>query len=349
VAVDMPDLAARLPVPWFFEAETAPYITAGAVIARDPRGGAANLSIARLKLLGGNRALIGVAPNHHVAMFAREARSRGEPLPIAVCVGVPPAVLVAACLYLGRGDDEMAYAGALLGEGVATLTTPDGLAVPATSEVVLEGHLDPAEQVAEGPVSEFHGMYEDYGTGPVVTVRRLTRRSDAIFQVVEPGYHAEHALLGAVAIEAGLARGLRSRLPVVRAVRITHAGAGRLAAVVALGPHRTGAAQQVAFGIWSAVSLVKLVTVVDDDVDIDEPAAVAHAVATRVRAERDVLVVPGGPGDRAEPLERDGSVARLAIDATRAPTDRDWRVAAPPADVVRRVRERLATVEIGGI
>ena len=107
---------ARLPIPWFFEHETGPYITAGAIVARDGHDGPANLSIARLKPLGGPRAMAGIAPNHHLAALARRAAERREALPIAVTIGNHPSVLVASCLYLDLGADELEVAGGLLGE-----------------------------------------------------------------------------------------------------------------------------------------------------------------------------------------------------------------------------------------
>ena len=106
VVLPDPDLAA-LPVPTFFEHETGPYITAGAIVARDTVTGHRNLSVARLKPLGANRAFIGIAPNHHLAALARAAQVRGERLEIAVTLGNHPAVLLAACFYLGLGDDEL--------------------------------------------------------------------------------------------------------------------------------------------------------------------------------------------------------------------------------------------------
>jgi len=102
-----PVLADQLPIPRFFEYEGGPYITAGAIVAKDHRDGRTNLSIARLMPIGDNRALVGIAPNHHLAVLARGAQMRGEKLDIAVCIGNHPAVLVAACLYLGLGDDEL--------------------------------------------------------------------------------------------------------------------------------------------------------------------------------------------------------------------------------------------------
>ena len=95
-------------------------------------------------------------------------------------------------------------------------------------------------------------------------------------------------------------------------------------------------------GAWSAVNLIKMVTVVDEDVDPWDPVQVELAIATRMRAERDVLVVPSMPSNRSDPLARNGMVGKLGIDATRKPDDRaDWRRAEPPAEVLERVRRRL--------
>lgn len=334
---------AKLPVPTFYEHETGPYITAGAIVARDPESRRRNLSIARIKPLDATRGLIGIAPGHHLAVFARAAKRRGERLELAVTIGNHPAVLVASALYLALGDDELRIAGALLGEPLelARCTSLD-LEVPAHCELVLECTLDPAETVAEGPVSEYHGMYEDYGEGYVITLERMTRREDALFQVIGPGYLPEHVLIGAVAIAAVLARALRQVVPGVREVAVTEGGSGRLSAVVALEDAAPGLARKVMLAAWSTVSLVKHVTVVDADIDVWDHAQVEWARVSRVRPERDLLVVPGVHADRSEPLERDRTVARLGIDATARPGDRDWTLARPPARVLERVRARRA-------
>jgi 2,5-furandicarboxylate decarboxylase 1 len=331
VVEEHPDLA-DLPIPRFFEHEGGPYITAGCIVARDPETGERNWSIARVRPLGGSRALVGIAPNHHLAVAARAARERSERLPIAVTIGNHAALMVAACLYLARGEDELRVAGALLGEPVELvrcLRVP--LEAPAGCEIVLEGELDLDDTADEGPVSEFHGGYERYGPAATATFSCLTRRRDAVFQAILPGFHPEHAMLGGVAIAAGLERRLRQIAPSVRAVAVPESGAGRLTAVVALGPHSPGEPRAVALAALEAVNLVKLVTVVDADVDPWDDAAVARAVATRVRFDRDVHVLPGMRADRAEPLERDGTIAKLAIDATRHEGDRaDWTHAEPP-------------------
>jgi 2,5-furandicarboxylate decarboxylase 1 len=332
---EKPDLA-KLPIPTFFEHETGPYITAGIIAARDVETGEANLSYARLKPLGGNRAFIGIAPNHHLAVMARRASPKGGQLPIAVTLGNCPAVSIAAALYLGYGEDELCVAGALLGEGVEVAKCASSeVRVPAHCEIVLEGSLRTEEMVEEGPVSEYHGMYENYGRGFVVEFSHLTRRRDALFQVIQPGYYPEHVWIGAEAIAAGLAHRLRSHL---REVAVTPGGAGRLHAVIAVKDEPRNAM----LAAWSAVNLIKMVTVVDEDVDPWDPVQVELALATRMRAERDVVVVPAMPSNRSDPLEQDGMVGKLGIDATTKAGDRkDWRPAEPPPAVMERIRRQL--------
>jgi len=344
VVVADPSLTGELPIPRFFAGEDGPYITAGAVIAKDPATGCANLSIARLRPLGGNRAFVGIAPNHHLSRLACAAQARGEKLNIAVCIGNHPAVLLAACLYLGLGDDELKIAGALLREPLEVVRCLDSdLLIPAQCECVLEGKLDAGELAPEGWVSEFHGMYESYGPGIVATFSRLTRRRDAFFQVILPGYHREHCLLGGVAIAAGLSRALRASLSNVHQVAVGMGGAGRLHAVISLRKPQADDARKAMLAVWSAVSLIKRVVVVDDDIDPWNCELVEWAIATRMRPERDLLVVPGAGTDRSEPLASGGVVGKLGIDATCRDQDRkDWRRAEPPKAAVEKARQLLA-------
>jgi len=214
------------------------------------------------------------------------------------------------------------------------------LAAPAQAEIVLEGLLDATVTHDEGAVSEFHGMYENYGAAGVARFGTLRRQGDTVLQVVQPGRSREHLLLGGVAIAAGLRHRLRAVVPEVLDVAVPAGWLGRTGCVVALGPHSPGTPLAAIAAALDAVSLIKRVVVVDGDVDVDvhSPEQVEWAIASRVRPERDVHLHPGRSADRAEPLERDGTVTKDGIDATR---DRDFTPAAPPAAVVERVRRRL--------
>jgi 4-hydroxy-3-polyprenylbenzoate decarboxylase len=325
-----PDLS-RLPIPTFFEHETGPYLTAGVIAARG------NLSFARVKPLGGNRAFIGIAPEHHLAVLARQAAARGARLPVALTLGNHPAVLLAAALYLGLGEDELRVASALFAQPMEAAVTANGLAVPAHCEIVLEGELDAATAVAEGPVSEYHGLYEDYGPGMEVRFARMTSRRDAMLQVIQPGYYPEHVWIGGEAIAASLARRLRASFGNLHEVAVTPGGAGRLHAVIAL--RERGEPRELMQAAWSAIRLIKRVTVVDADIDPWDPVQVEWAQATRMRPERDLVVVPAAATSRSDPLADAGRVGKLGMDATRKAGDRaDWRPAAPPDAVMRRIR-----------
>jgi 4-hydroxy-3-polyprenylbenzoate decarboxylase len=237
-----------------------------------------------------------------------------------VAIGVHPAVLIAACLYLGYGEDELGCAGRLLGEPVEVVAgAQPGLVAPAHAEVVLEATLDPEERAIEGPVSEYHGMYENYGAGYTVTVDRLTRRRDAVLHVVQPGHNPEHMLLGGVAIAAGLLRGLRASFPFVRAVALPPGGSGRLSVVVSVDVDllRPGSARRVMLAVWAALSIVRWVTVVGGDIDPWDQAQVEWARTCFARADADLLVISGLTVDRSDPLAQGaGTVAKIGVDAT---------------------------------
>lgn len=345
VQTDAIDLA-RLPVPSWFEREVAPYITAGVIIARDPETGRRNVSIARLRLEGGGRIMAGIAKNHHLYLIADKAKAMGRKLEIAVAIGNHTAVLLGSQLYLGLGDDEYDNIGGLLGEPLELVKCRTvHLEVPAHAEIVLEGELDPDELIDEGPVSEFHGFYVNYGPGIGGTIRCITRRSDAIYQAILPGYASEHCLLGGIAIAATLCQALQRMIPAVRRVLITEGGMGRLHAVISMHRPRLGEGKRAVLLAMGQVNLLKLVTVVDDDIDIENPREVEWALAARFRGHEDLLVIPGVKADRCDPVHEDLTVAKIGMVATTRPGDGEplsrSELVRAPEQVLQQVRRDL--------
>lgn len=335
-----------LPVPTWFERETGAYITAGVIVAKDPETGLRNVSIARLRVESGDRLMAGIAPTHHLSELLRRAQARGQPLEIAVAIGNHPAVLLASQMYVELGHDEYEIAGALVGEPLRLVRcqTVD-LEVPAEAEIVLEGTLQPDERIEEGPVSEFPGFYVRYGQGYGVQIKAVTHRRDAIYQAILPGYAAEHCLLGAVAIGATTCRALQRVMPNVRHVHVTDGGMGRLHAIITIHEPQPGEGKRAIMLAMGQVNLLKLVIVVDDDVDPEDWNQVERALATRMRGERDILVIPGAKADRCELLEEGLTVTKVGIVATSQPGDSApgsrFEPARPPQDVWERVRREL--------
>jgi 2,5-furandicarboxylate decarboxylase 1 len=340
------DLTQLLPVPTWFECETGPYITAGVIVAKDPTNGRRNVSIARLRLEGGARLMAGIAHNHHLYRLAEKAKALGRNLEIAVAIGNHPAVLLASQMYVDLGDDEFTIAGGFLGEPLRLIKckTVD-LEVPAEAEIVLEGSLQPDELIEEGPVSEFPGFYVRYGPGLAVDIRCATHRADAIFQVILPGYAPEHCLLGAVGIESVVSWGLERVIPSVRRVFITDGGMGRLHAIITMHRPALGEGKRAVLLAMGQVNLLKLVIVVDDDIDPEDWRQVEWSLAARFRGHQDLILLPGVKADRCDPVHENLTVTKIGMIATTRPGDRapgsrsEW--AKPPVAILEQVRREL--------
>jgi len=335
-----------LPVPTWFEREGGPYITAGVIVAKDPETGHRNASIARLRLEGSTRLMAGIARNHHLYRLAEKARALGRDLEVAVAIGNHAAVLLASQMYVELGADELAIAGALMREPlrIVRCRTVD-LEVPAEAEIALEGVLRPHQLIEEGPISEFPGFYVSYGAGLAVDIGCVSRRADAIYQAVLPGFAAEHCLLGAVAIEAVVLHALRRAIPSVRRVLVTDGGMGRLHAIITMHQPPRGEGKRAVLLAMGQVNLLKLVIVVEDDIDPEDWRAVEWSLAARFRGDEDLIVLPGVKADRCEPLHQDELVTKIGMVATTRPGDgaADSRseFSRQPADVLARVRAEL--------
>jgi 2,5-furandicarboxylate decarboxylase 1 len=340
------DLPRLLPVPTWFERESGPYVTAGVIVAKDPETGLRNVSIARLRLEGGARILAGIAKNHHLNILAEKAKALGRTLEIAVAIGNHPAVLLGSQFYLGLGDDEFSHIGGLLREPLELVRckTVD-LKVPAQAEIILEGYLDARDLIDEGPVSEFHGFYVNYGAGIGGEITCVTQRANPIYQAVLPGYASEHCLLGAIAIGATLRQTLRRMIPSVRRVRITEGGMGRLHAIISMHQPARGEGKRAVLLAMGQVNLLKLVTIIEDDVDIDDPRAIEWSLAARFRGDEDLVVIPDVKADRCDPLHEDLLVTKLGMIATTRPgdgrVDSRSEAAKPPAELLETVARHL--------
>ncbi len=330
------DVAKTIPVTTFFEREAGAYISAGIIVAKDPETGKRNVSMNRLLVLGPDTLMIGMSPSHHLHRLKEKADKLGKPLEVSIALGNHPAVLVAANAYVDLGFDEFDIAGGMLGE---PLQLSAGVSVdveaPAGAEIVIEAEFIPGEMYEEGLVSEFHGMYVDYGKSPLLRVKAITHRVNPYYQVILPGRYHEHFIIGALAIETTALRHIRAAVPGAKEAFITEGGMGRCHLVVSLSHPRAGEGQKAAFAAFAHCNLIKQVTIVDDDIRIDDPVDVEWAVAARMRADRDIFVVPGVRADRAEPLVKDGTVAKIGIIALREAS------ALPKAEIPQAIMRRV--------
>lgn len=314
------DLLKILPLGRQCAREQGPYITSGVLITKDTASDWHNVSINRALVVGPDRLMIGMAPSHHLFRIASQQWAAGRPLEFAIAIGNPAAVVLASNAYVGYREDELGIAGGLLGEPLKIVRgkTVD-VEVPALAEVVVEAEFRPNELHEEGLVSEFHGLYEDYGPSPLARVRAITHQRNFVFQTIALSRVVEHMLIGAVMIEATLFRAIRAAVPSVRGVHVTLGGGGRMHCIVALHDPPPGEGQRAVFAAFAHANIIKHVIVVDDDIDIFDHADVEWAIATRLRAERDILVVPRVRADRVDPVKENRTVTKWAMLALKEP------------------------------
>ncbi len=311
-----PDLLRDLPIPTHNEHDSGPYITAGLIISKNPATGRQNVAIVRLQV-SGPRKLGALLLPRHTNYFFDIAENQGQPLSVAIVVGIDPLTLLASQAIAPLDQDELEIAGALQGRPlpVAQCRTSD-LLIPAEAEIVLEGRILPGQREPEGPFGEFPQYYGERGNRHVIEIDAITRRKDAIYHTIGGG-GLEHLVLGAIPREATLLAHLKRSFPGVRDVHLSPGGVCRYHLYVQISKRNEGEAKNIMMGAFAGHYDVKQVIVVDDDVNIHDPQAVEWAVATRFQADRDLLVVTESQGSKLDPSTRDGVGAKMGLDATK--------------------------------
>jgi len=332
---DQVDLRA-LPQILHHQGDAGPYITAAISFARDPTSGTWNCAYNRLQIKDRDTTSIHLTVGKHLWEFSRIAEARGEPLPVALVIGVHPAIALGALAIGSIDEDERGIMGALLGEPLELVRceTSD-LLVPAHAEIVLEAEILPRERTPEGPFGEFTGYSLGERQREVVRVRAITHRRDAVFQDISVA-HLDHLLLSTIPIEANLYRAVRAMVPSVTAVRVP----GPFTCFVSIEQRVPGQAKNAILAVLGADLYMKRVVVVDHDVDVFDDRQVNWAIATRCQPDRDLTVVPNTRGSDLDPSAReDGYTAKWGVDATAKPSLAAYtpRHRVPP-DVLGRLR-----------
>jgi len=313
---DRVDIRSLLPVPTHSEHDSAPYITAGLVIARNPVTGKQNVSINRIQVDSPRRMGLLILPRH-LHSFFQAAEARGEALSIAVVIGVDLLTLLASQAVVPIDHDELEIAGALHGtplDVVKCLTSE--VRVPAQAEIVIEGRILAGVREPEGPFGEFPKYYSPRDAREVIEIDCVTHRRDPIYHTIVPA-ETEHLLLGAVPREATILAHLKRSFPDVLDVHLSAGGVCRYHLYVQIRKRGEGQAKNVICAAFGTHYDVKHVVIVDEDVDVHDPEQVEWAIATRFQADRDLVIVAGAQGSILDPSTDEGISAKMGFDATK--------------------------------
>ncbi len=305
------DVARDVPQVIHSERDAGAYISAGIYLARHPETGVYNASWNRTQLVGGDRMRVRMMPPQHLGQYQSVAEANDKPLPAAIVIGAPPALMLAAASKIPYEADELTVAGAWQRaplQAVPALTVP--LVVPAEAEMVIEGEIVPKLREEEGPFGEFMDAYVEVGRNHVFRASALTRRRDAIYHVILAGGSEDLALLSLM-LQTEVYKAVSPHADVVD----VGCPGQILGCVVAIEKTSDGEAKAAMRAALAAHRWMKFVIVVDADVDPHDAEEVMWAIHTRFTPDRGVLRIEGAPGfSRADVAGL--HKGKIALDAT---------------------------------
>ncbi len=302
-----------------FATDRAPYVTSGIIVA-EGADGIGNLSYHRAMVHSATEFATSLHSRGDLWRMLGAAAEQGEPLRVAMVLGGHPLFMLAASARVPMTVDERHVAGGLFGAPLEVVRSLRyGIRVPATSDYLFEGVIDPDARVEEGPFGEFTGYSSDRSTNSLFRVETMSRRRDPLLLDVVGGNSNEHLNLARIPRESEMAEKLKGRFPGVVAVHYPNSGS-HFHCYVKLRQRRVGEARQVMLGLLGWDPYLKTVIAVDEDIDVTDDSEVLWALATHFQPADDLFVVDGLPGSPLDPSSSvEGTTSRLALDATRGP------------------------------
>ncbi len=310
---------ARLPIPTYFPGDAGRYLTAGLLVARDPETGVETEGYHRFQVRGRDRMGVSLHSRRRMFEYQRRAEARKQPLPCAIALGVHPLVSMGSLAYPPPDVGKFEVVGGLFGAPleVAACATLN-LDVPAAAEIVIEGEILPGVREPEGPFGEFTGYFSRRSTEHVFVAQAIAMRERPWFQSIGSGRAGDHITTLGLVREAEIHNAVSRVIPNVTGVHVPLSGTSSFTAYVAIKQSRPGEAKHVIPIVLGVDHYLKLVIVVDDDIDVFDESDVLWAVATRMQADRDLVTIAGSLGALLDPSADDrGITAKLGIDATR--------------------------------
>jgi 4-hydroxy-3-polyprenylbenzoate decarboxylase len=348
----------ELPVQTCWPGDAGPLITWGLVVTRGPHKPRQNLGIYRQQVIGRNRVILRWLAHRGGALDFREhaLAHPGVPFPVAVAIGADPATVLGAVTPVPDTLSEYQFAGLLRGartEVAPALGVP--LDVPATAEIVLEGHIRPDaghpsgyEHALEGPFGDHTGYYNEQAAFPVLTIDRITRRDHAIYHSTYTGKPPDEPAVLGLALNELFVPLLQRQFPEIADFHLPPQACSYRMAVVSIRKAYAGHARRVMMGVWGHLRqfmYTKWVIVVDDDIDVRDWGEVLWAMSTRMDPVRDCMPVENTPIDYldfASPVP--GLGGKMGLDATHkwpGETAREWGRPIVMTDAMRHKAEAV--------
>jgi 4-hydroxy-3-polyprenylbenzoate decarboxylase len=324
----------KLPIQTCWPDDAAPLITWALVVTKGPDKERQNLGIYRQQVLSRNKVIMRWLAHRGGALDYADWQKHhpGDPFPVAVALGADPATILAAVTPVPDSLSEYAFAGLLRGSKTELVKCKTiDLQVPASAEIVLEGHIHPGEEALEGPFGDHTGYYNEQERFPVFTIDCITHRDEPIYHSTYTGRPPDEPAILGLALNEVFVPVLQKQFPEITDFYLPPEGCSYRMACVSMKKQYPGHAKRVMFGVWSFLRqfmYTKFVIVTDDDVNVRDWKDVVWAMTTRMDPARDITLVENTPIDYldfASPVSGLGS--KIGLDATskwKGETTREW-------------------------
>ncbi len=309
-----------MPVLTTWPGDAGPFITLPVVFTKNPETGVRNAGMYRMQVYDKNTTGMHWHRHKGGAYHYHLAEKLGKRLEVAVAIGPDPAVTYAATAPIPDEIDEMLFAGFLRNQPVELIKckTVD-LEVPATSQFVLEGYVDPGERRREGPFGDHTGYYSLADDYPVFHVTALTHRNDAIYPATLVGPPPMEDCFIGKATERLFLPLIKKQLPEVVDMNLPLEGVFHNLCFVSIDKRYPGQARKVMYALWGMGQMMftKIIVVVDKNINVQNVSEVLWRIGNNVDPRRDIAILEGPLDalDHASPLAFYGG--KMGIDATK--------------------------------
>ncbi len=309
-----------LPVLKCWPEDGGKFITLPLVITKNPLTGMRNVGMYRMQVFDGQTTGMHWHQHKGGAQHYRIAEELGKRLDVAVAIGPDPAVTYAATAPLPDEMDEFLLAGFLRKKRVELVKaiTVD-MEVPANSQIVLEGYVDPAERREEGPFGDHTGYYSLADSYPVFHITCITHKKNPIYHASVVGPPPMEDFFLGKATERIFLPLLKLQIPEIVDINLPAEGVFHNLILVSIDKRYPGHANKVINSIWGSGQMMfsKIIIVVDKDVDVQNPREIAWKVCNSIDPQRDIIFTTGPLDclDHSSSLPSLGS--KMGVDATR--------------------------------
>lgn len=316
-----PPTLLNLPIQQCWPQDAGRFVTLPCVVTKDPDNNDRNLGMYRMQVFDQRTTALHWQLQKVAARHGKRYFEEGRKMPVSVFLGGDPVYAFCASAPLPDGLDELLLAGWLRQKSVPLIKCEtNDLEVPADSDIVLEGYVDPTEPLRdEGPFGDHTGYYTLPEKYPAFHITAITHRRDAVYPstIVGPP-PMEDFYLGSASLRIFLPI-LKMNFPELIDIALPAEGVFHNLVFASIKKTYPMQAYKIMHGLWGAGQMMfaKYIIIVDEDVDVHNTSEVLFRLGANTDPQRDSIFTRG-PADVLDHATTDiASGTKLGLDATK--------------------------------